>query len=145
MDIMKNLQIQSNPKVAAVYDNYPSDIRKKLMYFRNLIIQTATELDSIQSIEETLKWGEPSFLVKNGSTIRIDWKEKKPTQCGMYFQCTSKLVATFRILYKDTFLFEGNRAIIFPIQAEIPEKEVKNCITAALLYHKVKHLPTLGI
>ncbi|WP_299223911.1 DUF1801 domain-containing protein [uncultured Aquimarina sp.] len=142
---MSELHIKTNPKVESVYQNYTDPVRKKIMNLRNLIIETAEETDGISSLEETLKWGEPSFLTKKGSTIRIDWKKGKPNQYAMYFQCTSKLVTTFRVLYKDTFQFEGNRAIIFPMNAKIPKKELKNCITAALTYHKVKHLSTLGI
>ncbi|WP_298315782.1 DUF1801 domain-containing protein [uncultured Aquimarina sp.] len=142
---MSKLNIKTNPKVESVYQNYTDPVRKKIMNLRNLIIEIAETTEGITSIEETLKWGEPSFLTKKGSTIRIDWKKGKPNQYAMYFQCTSKLVTTFRVLYKDTFRFEGNRAIIFPIDSRIPKKELKNCITAALTYHKVKHLPTLGI
>lgn len=142
---MSKLNIKTNPKVESVYQNYTDPVRKKIMNLRNLIIEIAETTEGITSIEETLKWGEPSFLTKKGSTIRIDWKKGKPNQYAMYFQCTSKLVTTFRVLYKDTFQFEGNRAIIFPIDSRIPKKELKNCITAALTYHKVKHLPTLGI
>ncbi|WP_299251983.1 DUF1801 domain-containing protein [uncultured Aquimarina sp.] len=142
---MSELQIKTNPKVESVYNNYTDIVRKKIINLRNLIIETAEETEGITSLEETLKWGEPSFLTKKGSTIRIDWKKGKPNQYAMYFQCTSKLVTTFRVLYKNTFQFEGNRAIIFSMNSNIPKKELKNCITAALTYHKVKHLPTLGI
>jgi len=96
-------------------------------------------------MEETLKWGEPSYLVKGGSTIRIDWKLKTPNQYAMYFKCTSALVPTFRMVYKGLFTFEGSRAITFQMDERIPKKELKSCIKAALRYHKVKHLPTLGI
>ena len=65
-------------------------------------------------LEETLKWGEPSYLVKKGSTIRMDWKVKTPDQYAMYFKCTSKLVPTFRELFGDLFKYEKNRAILFP-------------------------------
>jgi len=143
--IMKDLIINTNPKIEAVYHNYPEFVLKKIMSLRNLIVETASELEEISNLEETLKWGEPSFLVKKGSTIRIDWKKSKPDQYAMYFQCTSKLITTFRVVYKESFQFEGNRAIIFPINANIPQKKLKNCITAALRYHKVKHLPALGI
>ncbi|MBQ4805745.1 DUF1801 domain-containing protein [Aquimarina sp. MMG015] len=142
---MQQVSIKTNPEIALVYKKYPALVMGKIMNLRNLIIETAKEIEDIKSIEETLKWGEPSFLVKKGSTIRIDWKKSKPNQYGMYFQCTSKLITTFRVLYKDTFQFEGNRAIIFPIEFDIPEKELKNCITVALTYHKVKHLPMLGM
>jgi hypothetical protein len=110
-----------------------------------VIIETAREIEEITNLDETLKWGEPSYLVKKGSTIRIDWKEKKPDQYALYFKCTSRLVSTFKLVYGNIFKFEGERAIIFKMEDNIPKSELKKCITAALLYHKVKHLPTLGI
>jgi len=142
---MKNLHINANPEVELVFNNYPDLIRKKILYLRSLVLEAASEMEGISNLEETLKWGEPSYLVKNGSTIRIDWKKNKPNQYAIYFKCTSKLVPTFKMIYKDIFRFEGNREIIFQVKDEIPKVELKNCITAALTYHKVKHLPTLGM
>ncbi len=139
------MQIKTNPEVEILFDKYPPHVRKKITHLRNLIIQTANETKGITALEETLRWGEPSFLAKNGSTIRINSKKNAPDQYGIYFQCTSKLVPTFKIIYRDTFTFEGNRAIIFRIKDTIPEVELKSCITAALTYHTVKHLPTLGM
>ena len=140
-----DIQIKVNPAVKLVFDNYPDPVRKKMLVLRKLVIETAKEINGITEIEETLKWGEPSYLTKNGSTIRMDWKSKKPDQYAMYFKCTSRLVETFKKLFKNDFDFEGNRAIIFRLEDEIPAKALKNCIKAALSYHKVKHLPTLGI
>ena len=54
-------------------------------------------------------------------------------------------VETFKLIYKDNFTYEGNRAIIFRIEDIVPKDELKNCIKATFTYHKVKHLPTLGI
>jgi hypothetical protein len=141
---MKTLQVTTNPEVELVFKSYPDLVQQKLLNLRRIIIETADEIEEIIKIEETLKWGEPSYLVKNGSTLRIDWKEKKPDQYAMYFKCTSKLVPTFKVLYNDIFEFEGNRAIVFKMNAEIPETKLKNCIRLALTYHKVKHLPLLG-
>ena len=142
---MNNLQIKVNPVVSEVFDNYPDQVRNKMLALRKLVIETAKEIDGITALEETLKWGEPSYLTKNGSTIRIDWKSKKPEQYAMYFKCTSLLVETFKKLFKNDFDFEGNRALVFRLEDEIPTKALKQCIKAALTYHKVKHLPTLGI
>lgn len=142
---MKTLKIKTNPEVELVFNKYPDSVQKKIFNLRKLIIETANEIEGITDLEETLKWGEPSYLTKNGSTIRIDWKSKTPNQYAMYFKCTSKLVQTFKMIYKNIFEFEGNRAIIFQIQDNIPTEELKTCITTALTYHKVKHLPTLGI
>ena len=111
---------------------------------RSLIIETAADIEEIEEMEETLKWGEPSYLVKKGSTIRIDWKAKTPDQYAVYFKCTSKLVPTFREVYGDTFRYEKNRAICFGLDDEVPEEELKDCIALALQYHAVKGLPLLG-
>ncbi|TWO33051.1 DUF1801 domain-containing protein [Seonamhaeicola sediminis] len=112
---------------------------------RELIIETARQTEKIETLEETLKWGEPSFITKQGSTLRIDWKPQTPEQYGMYFQCTSRLISTFKSIFKNNFEFEGKRAIIFKVDENIPVEALKHCIKAALTYHKVKHLPTLGI
>jgi len=88
-------------------------MRNKLLFLRQLILDTAAELDAVGAVEETLKWGEPSYITKSGSTIRIDWKRSNPKQYAMYFHCKTKLVDTFKELYRDQFKFEGNRAIVF--------------------------------
>ncbi len=140
---MQSKKINQNPKVKQKFNTYPAAIKTKLMYLRKLILETATEC-GIEEIEETLKWGEPSYLAKKGSTIRMDWKPKTPDQYAMYFKCTSKLVPTFKELFGDTFTYEKNRAILFDLNEEIPEKELKACIEMALTYHLVKNKPLLG-
>lgn len=142
---MKSLDVKSSPEAEAVFSNYPNSVRDKMLLLRKLVINTAKEIDGLKVLEETLKWGEPSYLAKKGSTLRMDWKSKAPNQYAMYFKCTSRLVETFRVVFKDTFEFEGNRAIVFQLDDELPLEELKACIKATLIYHKVKHLPTLGI
>ena len=142
---MGKLEIRSDPRVEVVFKQYPDIARRKLQEMRSLILETANEIDEIQELEETLKWGEPSYLTKNGSTLRMDWKAKNPNQFALYFKCTSRLVETFRSIFKNTFTFEGNRAIVFQMEEPIPREELKQCIKATLTYHKVKQLPGLGI
>lgn len=142
---MKNLQIKTSPEVEQVFHQYPEVVREKMEYLRCLILEVASETEGITQLEETLKWGEPSYLTKQGSTIRIDWKKKQPAQYAIYFKCTSKLVSTFRKLYQDLLTFEGNRAIIFQLHDQLPVIELKHCICAGLRYHQIKHLPALGL
>ena len=139
------MKLKINPDVAKVISEYPEKVQEKLIYLRSLILEVAEKEESINEIEETLKWGEPSYLVKHGSTIRIDWKRKNPNQYALYFQCTSKLVPTFKMLYHKSFNFEGNRAIILGMEDDIPVKGLQHCILLALQYHKLKHLPLLGV
>ena len=142
---MKKLEVQTNPAVELVFKNYPVLVRDKILNLRRLIIESAKEIDEIANLSETLKWGEPSYLVKGGSTIRMDWKHSNPEHYAMYFHCKSKLIDTFRELYRDKFVFEGNRAILFHEHDEIPVDELKHCISLALTYHSRKNLPLLGV
>ncbi|MCZ4319630.1 DUF1801 domain-containing protein [Aequorivita viscosa] len=138
------MELKSDPKVAAVFENYPKQVKGQMLQLRELVLKTASMIDEPIKLEETLKWSEPSYLTKYGSTVRMDWKKKNPDQFAIYFKCTSKLVPTFRILYKDKFKFENNRAIVFKLKEKLPVKELQHCIALALTYHKVKHLPMLG-
>lgn len=142
---MKELRVKTNAKTKKVFDRYPAMVKRKMERLRKLIIETAKETDEVEELHETLKWGEPSYITKTGSTIRIDWKEKAPDQYAMYFQCTSRLVPTFKIVFGRTFQYEGTRAIIFKMKDKLPETELRKCIRAGLLYHKVKQLPLLGL
>ncbi|MFZ1748633.1 MAG: DUF1801 domain-containing protein [Saprospiraceae bacterium] len=142
---MGDLNLKTNSSFNDIFDNYPARVRGKMLFLKELVISTAKEIEGIDEMEMTLKWGEPSFITKCGSTVRMDWKVKTPDQYAMYFKCTSRLVETFRKVFGDTFQYEGNRAIIFDGEEEIPMMELRECIKAALTYHKVKHLPALGI
>ncbi|MEP0712249.1 DUF1801 domain-containing protein [Algoriphagus sp.] len=138
------MELITSEQVATVFSNYPDHVKAEMLRLRKLVLEVAEEL-ALTSLEETLKWGEPSYLAKKGSTIRMDWKAKNPDQYAMYFKCTSKLVPSFRLAYDEIFEYEGNRALVFKLDKEIPEAELKNCIKAALRYHQVKHLPMLGL
>jgi len=139
------MKIIESSEVSSVICNYPVVIQKKLHELRSLILESASELKAQDKLEETLKWGEPAYISKSGSTIRINWKQNNPEQYAMYFHCKTKLVDTFRERYKDIFNYEGNRAIVFNINDKIPVNELKNCIKLALRYHTIKHLPMLGL
>lgn len=139
------MKLISDPEVANVFDSYPKNINSKLNYLRDLIIETANELDDVKELHETLKWGEPSYIAKNGSTLRIDWKEKSPQKYSMYFKCTSKLVESFKNVYGDLFKYEKNRAIYFHLDDKVPKNELKKCIKATLTYHQVKKVENLGL
>ncbi len=133
-----------NSEVAKVFRSYPDPMRQKLLYLRQLILDTVSEMEGAVQLEETLKWGEPSYLTKNGSTVRLGWKKSKPNHYAMYFHCTTRLVETFKELYRDCLTFEGNRAIVFHENSKIPEDELKHCIKLSLTYHDRKHLQLLG-
>ena len=119
---MNNLQIKTNPEVNLVFERYPEAIQRQMQTLRNLIIESAKEWDAIKSLEETLKWGESSYLTKHRSTIRIDWKPKRPNQYALYFKCTSRLERLFKS-YLNTYLnLKGNEQSFFKFKARFLKK-----------------------
>ncbi len=133
-----------NLAVADVFDAYPAVVRKKLLALRALIYEVASEYPAVGELDECLKWGEPSYAAKGGSAVRINWKPFSPAQIFVYFNCKTLLVETFKELYGDRFRYQGNRAIVFDEQDEIPTESLKHCISLSLNYHRIKHLPLLG-
>ena len=129
---MKNLQINS------VLSSYPDAHKLKLEQLRVLVHQTANEIEEIKELEESLKWGQPSFVAKPkglGSSVRID---KRDDGVSVYFICNTGLVDQFREIYPDTFNYKGNREIHFAVDENLPEDELSHCIAMALTYHSNK-------
>ena len=120
----------------AVFDACPKPIKTKLLGLRRLILDTARRTKGAGRIEETLKWGQPSYLTAetgSGSTIRID-RVKSANQVAMYFHCQTDLVTTFRELYPE-LSYSGNRAILLDVDKKLPEAELRHCVALALTYH----------
>ena len=122
-------------KVAAAFRAFPPAVRRRLMAFRAMILDEAKAVDA-GLLEESLKWGEPAYRPKGGSTIRLGWKKSAPDEVAMYFICTTGLVDRFRDLYPRSFRFAGNRALLFPLEGRIQEKALRHCIALALTYHR---------
>jgi len=136
-----------NPAVDAVFSAYPRPIRSKLLALRRLIFDTAKTTKGVGRLEETLKWGQPSYLTpetKSGSTIRIDQVKASANQYAIYFHCQTDLVATFRELYPREFSYGGNRSILLNAEDEIPEPALRHCLALALTYHLKKRKGARG-
>lgn len=129
------------PDVATVFSTYPAEARQSLLRVRKLIFEVAESTPGVGALDESLKWGEPAYATgnsKSGSTIRIAWKKSRPAQYAMYFNCQTTLVDAFKIMFPSTFRYEGNRALLFDVQAEVPTAPLRCCVEMALTYHARK-------
>ena len=127
----------ADPAVAAVFSAYPKPLQTKLKALRRLILDTARTTNGVGALEETLKWGQPSYLTtatKSGSTIRIDRVKAVPGQVALYFHCQTDLVETFRELY-PALRYGGNRSILLGEEDAVPEAALRHCVALALTYH----------
>ncbi len=129
---MKNLSVKE------VFAAYPARIKGRLQELRGLIFEVAGQTDNVGEIEETLKWGEPSYLTSksgSGTTIRISSVKNQPDKFGIYFNCQTTLLDDFRQQYPDVFEFSGKRALYFKADQALPLEPLKHCIAQALTYH----------
>ncbi|MBR0697338.1 DUF1801 domain-containing protein [Bradyrhizobium lablabi] len=121
----------------AFFGAYPAPVKAKLLALRRLIFDTAKATKGVGALEETLKWGQPSYLTPetgSGSTIRIDQVKPATDQYALYFHCQTNLVETFRELYPE-LSYSGNRAILLKVADRLPEAELRHCVALALTYH----------
>ena len=128
----------SDPAVDAVFGAYPKPLKTKLLALRRLIFDTARTTKGVGALEETLKWGQPSYLTpetKSGSTIRIDQVKSAANRYAVYFHCQTDLVETFRELYPTELSFGGNRSILLSAEDELPQLALRHCVALALTYH----------
>ncbi|MCY6380788.1 DUF1801 domain-containing protein [Hoeflea prorocentri] len=135
------MSVFQSDDVEAIFTAYPDHVRDSLLSLRELVFETAGETQGVGQIEETLKWGEPSYLTsrpKSGSTIRIGWHDDKPDHCSVFFHCQTDLIATCRELYGQDFEFEGNRRLSYRADGPQPTEALKHCLALALTYHSRK-------
>lgn len=127
----------TDPAVAAVFGAYPGPLRTRLLALRRLILDTARVTKGVGALQETLKWGQPSYLTtatKSGSTVRIDQVKAVPGQVALYFHCQTGLVETFREMYPELH-YGGNRSILLDPEDDIAEAALGHCVALALTYH----------
>ncbi|WP_120495242.1 DUF1801 domain-containing protein [Kiloniella sp. EL199] len=127
--------------VAPAYEKYSADLRKKLLDLREIILDTVAGIPDVGPVEESLKWGQPSFLTtksKSGTTIRIDKTGDDQGQYALYVHCQTNLLDQFRELYPTEFTYSGNRAILFKIEDALKTQALQHCISLALTYHLKK-------
>ena len=108
------------------------------MGLRALIAETAAATDGVGPLEETLKWGEVSYLTSasgSGTTVRIG-RDKRSGRPAMFVNCKTDLLSRYRALYPEGFGYDGERGVIL---GEAPdEAALKHMIALALTYHARK-------
>lgn len=53
---------KSKPTVTDTINGYPKPVRAGVLALRDLILETADEIEGVGLIEEALRWGQPSYL-----------------------------------------------------------------------------------
>lgn len=131
----------ASDEVKAVFDGYSGETREALLRLRELVFDVAENTDGVGELEETLKWGQPSYLTpktKSGTTVRISYIGSEPGSYGIFVHCTTTLVPAYREMYSDVLNFDGTRGIILNTDEDPPEDVLRHYIELALTYHSRK-------
>jgi hypothetical protein len=125
--------------MAAAFAAFPERVRARLLDARDLIFETAANLEGVGPLTETLKWGEPAYLTeatRSGSTIRLGWFRSSERECAVLFNCRTTLVEDFRERFPGVFTYEKNRAILLDARKPLPKAPLSACLGMALTYHR---------
>jgi hypothetical protein len=131
----------ADANVKQAFEALPEAARDGLLELRSLIFEAAANNKSVGRIEETLKWGQPSYLTpetKSGSTIRLGVPKSPGHDYALFVHCQTDLTEQFETNYPGEFDFEGTRAVLFKADKPIPADALRHCIGMALTYHSRK-------
>lgn len=126
----------ADPAVRSAFDAFPDAARVPLLSLRDLIFDVAERTECVGRLEETLKWGQPSYLTvetKSGSTIRLG--APKDGGVAVYAHCRTTIISDFRSLFPDEFRYEGNRAVLLSEDGDLRVDALTLLIKSALTYH----------
>ncbi len=126
----------ADENVKAAYAAFPPVAFEMAMILRDLIFSVAWDTPEVGPIEETLKWGQPSYLTpetKSGSTLRIG--VAKQGGAALFAHCATDIISTYASIFPDTDQIEGNRAVIFTSPDKIVPERLRLLIYHALTYH----------
>jgi hypothetical protein len=125
--------------VATAFSAFPERVRARLLEIRDLIFETATAIEGVGPLTETLKWGEPAYLTQatgSGTTIRLGRSRSSERECAVLFNCRTTLVDDFRSQFPDVFAYEKSRAILLNAGKPLPKAPLSTCLGMALTYHR---------
>ncbi|KPA21925.1 hypothetical protein shim_18100 [Shimia sp. SK013] len=127
------LPAQIAPAIAAL-PKAPQDGMRAL---RDLICDTAAETGALP-IEESLKWGQPSFAPpkRDGTPIRLGWSADAPDRIAMLVHCQTTVVEAWRERFGDAFTYDGSRALFVPLDAPLDTDALRHAIALALTYRR---------
>ena len=126
----------ANQKVAAAYAAFPQDSLAIAIALRELVLETARTMPEVGPVTESLKWGQPSYVVKKGTALRI--AVPKGGGCGLYAHCQSGVIAHYAATVAGPDKIDGTRGVIFQTVDDVVPERLRLLIRHALTYHKAK-------
>ena len=126
----------ASAEVEACFASFPEPTRARLLTLRALIFKTAAATPGVAAVEETLKWGQPSYRADKGMSSPIRLGVPKEGGYAIYAHCQTSIVPDFRTRFPEDFTYEGTRAVHFGAD-DLPDAgKLSTLIRHALTYHR---------
>ncbi len=129
----------SSKQVQDAFDRFSPGARSGSLKLRELIFECAADSEDVGPITEALRWGQPAYLTKTGSTLRLG--VPKTGGFAIYAHCQTTIINDFAQLFPGDFDIEGNRAVRFSVTTEIDSDKLRFLIKHALTYKLNRSTP----
>lgn len=129
----------ANAAVAAAFEAFPATAYDTALSLRALIFEVAAQTPEAGPIEETLRWGQPSYVTsktKAGSTLRIG--ATKAGEAAIFAHCGTQIISSYAATFPDMDSIEGNRGVVFACKEDIAPERLQVLIRHGLTYHLQK-------
>lgn len=128
----------ADPNVEAAFRGFPEDVREDLLSLRDMIFDVAADTEGVDALEESLKWGQPSYRPKArfGTAVRLG--VGKTGGPALLTHCQTRVMHDFRALFPDAFHYDGNRAIELTDATMGKAEELQLFVKSALTYRRDK-------
>ena len=124
--------------IAAALAGFRADLRKPLLAVRQLIFDLSREIEPKVRIEESLKWGQPSYVPvpKTGTPIRLG--TTKDDRAAIFVHCQTTLISGLAADNPHGLITRDNRTVVLPPD---PAANVglRGFVRSALQYHMDQH------
>ena len=122
------------PEIEAAFQGFDESARDQLLAFREMIFEIGASLDMVSRVEESLKWGQPSYAPapKTGTPIRLG--QSKSGEATLFVHCQTTLVGDLASLGGHDLRTVDNRAVVLPKDLTT-SPELLTFVRAALTYH----------
>ncbi len=127
-----------DPNIEAAFRGFSDELRDDFLSLREMIFDVANETDGIDGLEESLKWGQPSYRPKArfGTAVRLGiGKTGGP---ALLTHCQTRVLHDFRTAFPDSFHYDGNRGLELTDATKGKHEELRLFIRSALTYRQDK-------
>ncbi|WP_299042453.1 hypothetical protein [uncultured Tateyamaria sp.] len=128
------------PDFLARIETWPQPAQTQFVKLRQIVHDVATSAE-IGPLDESLKWGQPSWRPKRarvGSTLRVDWSPSTPDRLLAFVDCKTNLAAQMDTRFPGQFHNDGRRALGFDLDKPLDEDAVWQLVHLTLTYHRAK-------